>query len=253
MHSTYPAGVPHDVGPKRHNHGWRPSLRGVLAAAVMLALQSGTALATPPCIAGSAEYATMRSFYAEALPAAANQDRIPVLLTTPQGWREGCAVAMLPWDGRDPLSLRNRLLVALLEHGIAVAEVDIATPHGFSADSDRAPATPSPEVLAADLLGALQQLRQEEQPGHVVVLGTGLGGEAALAAARLGMVENAGFSAATQLDLGGSYISANASRNVAGWPELASRVCRVLSTTTRMATACMDRWTGDGHGIEVVR
>jgi hypothetical protein len=189
--------------------------------------------------AGSAEHVQMRSvriapFAATTAPGAAPVGPIPGLLNTPQGWARGGAAAIVTWDGRDPAGPRDRLIGALLEAGMEVLELDLATPRGFAADSGRNPPAPTLPELLPDLFGAMAFLRQEEGAGSVVAFGFGEGG----AAARLALREAAsrpalramglGLAAAGQLGRPGGLTLADPAQQPAGWALQAVLLCRAL-------------------------
>jgi hypothetical protein len=106
--------------------------------------------------------------------------RVPATLNIPSGWQPGHAAAVLLFDPPSEPALRDSLLVALLDSGAAVLELDANTARGFSADALRNPPPPTAEGLARDLAGALAFLREDAEAGVVVAIGHGLGGEAAL-------------------------------------------------------------------------
>jgi hypothetical protein len=160
---------------------------------------------------------------------------LPGLLAVPPGWLRGDGVVVLTWDGLDPISGRDRLVRGLLDAGLAVLELDLATPRGFSVDSNRTPPEPTVEDFVADLLAIAFVLQQNHGAGAVAALGHGQGGEAALLAAARG-----GLTAGARLSPCGSVATAGE----ADQPDrraAAARLCAAITAAAPEywpATAC---------------
>ncbi len=163
---------------------------------------------------------------------------LPGLLVRPRGWLHGAGVVVLTWDGRDPIAGRDRLVSGLLDDGFSVLELDLATPRGFSVDSDRTPPDPTVEEFVADLGAVALALQRDHGAGVVAALGYGEGGEAALQAAARG-----GLSVGARLSPHGSVATAGED----GQPDrraMAARLCAVITAAAPEywpATACAVR------------
>jgi hypothetical protein len=106
---------------------------------------------------------------------------VPALLNLPPGWMLGDAAAVIIADPPPAQPWPDRLTAALLAAGAAVLELDVFAARGLAPDSDGNPALATRDLLA-DAFGTLLALRREAGAGVVVLLGTGIGGEAALLA-----------------------------------------------------------------------
>ena len=108
------------------------------------------------------------------------------LLSEPPGWAAGDPAVVVLWEepGRD--AARDRVVLAALDEGAAVLELDADAARGVSPDSTFAPPPLAPSDLLPDLFAALDALRREARAGAAVVaIGSGAaGGAAALLAAR---------------------------------------------------------------------
>lgn len=213
---------------------------------IIMSLQTGGAESSGlhpavPCIGGSPEHATMHSRRVVLGAPIRAGGEAPALLTVPQGWSQGCSAAILTWEGVEPAGPRNRLIEGLIEQGLAVLELDVSTPFGFSADSGRVPTVPlSPPDIIPLLFGALRELRVEGA-GTVIVLGFGLGGAAGLEAAALSAARAEGFTAAGELGPGGSFRVGRTAEETK-WPIEATRICRIVAIATRLPTSCLADW-----------
>jgi pimeloyl-ACP methyl ester carboxylesterase len=160
---------------------------------------------------------------------AAESLRVPATLNIPAGWQPGHGAAVLLFDPPAAPALRDSLLVALLDSGAAVLELDANTAHGFSTEADRDPPPPTAEGLVRDLAGALTFLREDAQAGVVVAIGHGLGGDAVmLAAATRG--EKGGLAAHVSLGPGAPRFATGGPVPAAeGWPHRVPMLCESLA------------------------
>lgn len=142
-----------------------------------LLLAGALALSAP---AAAFEHTRFQALDVVATEAGATR-RVPAMLNLPAGWQEGGPAAVLLFDPAGAPGLRDALLVALLDAGSAVLELDAATARGFSADSAANPPVPTVGSLVRDLEAARAMLR-DQGAGPVVAIGYGLGGAAALLA-----------------------------------------------------------------------
>lgn len=207
----------------------KPLVRMLARAAVALGL-----IAAIP--AAATEHTVFASVWLRAAPPA--PQAIPALLSMPPAWSPGDAAAVVVSDPAVPGGPRDLLVARLLGDGAAVLELDVFTPRGFSADGGANPPLPDAAALVPDLFAALAQLRREAGAGVVVAIGFGLGGEAAVAAARIAAPDGEGFAAG--IDAG-----PHAMRFAAGspppakeaWPMRLAPLCEVVGAFGR---GCID-------------
>lgn len=205
-----------------------PFPRARLAAALALSVGFGAS-------ADAFEHTRFESLWITPVAAEALRP-VPSLLNLPQGWQSGDAAAVLLFDPPGAHALRDAVLVALLDRGAAVLELDANAAHGFSADSGRDPPPPTRETLLQDLAGALVALRRDAGAGLVVAIGHGLGGEAVMlaadpsvAAAAFG-AEGPRFTAVAALGPGQPRFAAGPPPPAAeGWSGRAPILCEVLA------------------------
>jgi len=111
--------------------------------------------------------------------AAAATWTLPGLLSIPPAWQAGGGAAIVIGEPAMPGGPRDGVVARLLGEGALVLELDVFTARGVAADSAATPPLPDVAALVRDLFAGLAVLRREYDPGLVVALGFGLGGEAA--------------------------------------------------------------------------
>jgi hypothetical protein len=196
------------------------------AAPVAAALFAALAAVVP---ARALEHTLFRSLtVATAAPDA--PDGVPALLNLPPGWQPGGVAAVLLFDPPGAHALRDTLLVALLESGAAVLELDSSTARGFSMESGRAPPPPTVAALVADLAGALASARQEAGAGRVIAFGHGLGAEAVLRAGEAPGHDGPHYAAVAALGPEATvFRNARAERAGDGWAQRLPWLCTVIA------------------------
>lgn len=157
---------------------------------------------------------------------------IPGLLSVPSGWQPGDAAALLLPAGPAPDPLRHRVAEALLAAEAAVLDLD---PQAAGRHVPGLPPRPGlqPDEVRPALAAAAGVLRQEVGAGLTVVIGFGLAGDAALAAAE-GSAAGApapGFAAAAALGgTGPARFRAGVPPPAAqAWPRRAPLLCDLLA------------------------
>lgn len=208
-----------------------PVLRLLVRATIAL----GLVAAIP---AAATEHTVFASVWLH--PVAPAPSAVPALLSMPPAWSPGDAAAVVVSDPAVPGGPRDLLVARLLGDGAAVLELDVFTPRGFSADSGANPPLPDAMALLPDLFAALAELRRDHGVGVVVAIGFGLGGEAAIAAARVAPPDGRGFAAG--IDVGPRVM-----RFAAGppppaaeaWPARLAALCDVVGASGRGCVAAL--------------
>jgi len=155
----------------------------------------------------------------------------PGLLSVPPAWLPGDGAAIVIGEPQVPGGSRDGVVARLLGEGALVLELDVFTMRGFAADSAAAPPLPNEAALAGDLLAALEVLRREYDPGMVVAVGFGLGGDVALRAATARLPGGAtGFIAGADLSPGAPRFARGMPPDAAeAWPLRLGSLCRALT------------------------
>lgn len=156
---------------------------------------------------------------------------LPGLISLPPGWQPGGGAAIMIGAPEVPGGPRDGVVSRLLGEGALVLELDVFTARGYAADSGAAPSPPDAAALAHDLFAALRVLRREYDPGLVVSLGFGLGGEAALRAATMRLPRGVtGFVAGADLESRPTRFAPGAPPDGAeAWSLRVRSLCRALT------------------------
>jgi hypothetical protein len=151
------------------------------------------------------------------------------LLSKPPGWVAGDPAVVLLWEGPGRDDPRDRVVLAALDEGAAVLELDAHAARGVSPDSAFVPPPLAPSDLLPDLFAALNALRREARAGAAVVaIGYGTAGGAALGPGRQ------------------AFAPGGAPPDPAGhWDERAKRLCAALAAAMARGAAPADAVAAD--------
>ena len=227
--------------------------RRCLPFALLAAL---AAAAVSPSAGGvrSTEPARMETLRIE--PRAPTVAAAEALLSKPPGWVAGDPAVVVLWEepGRD--DARDRVVLAALDEGAAVLELDAHAARGVSPDNAFAPRPLAPSDLLPDLFAALDALRREARAGAAVVaIGYGAaGGAAALLAAQdeataasQGGADGPRFAGGAALGPGRpAFAPGGAPPDPAGhWDERAKRLCAALAAAMARGAAPVEAVADD--------